>query len=116
MLDITFCQRILCLLNRGFNSTYLYCTSPPASFSLHVLKFQHTLLTVVALVRPWTEALVALPQVYTLSSVLARHVQAAVPVAAAMLHINGELAQPFLWHQQLPVNKHVPHAANEWGE
>lgn len=78
-----------------------------------VVAISHTLLTVLPLVRPWTSALVALPQVDTLSSVLARHIQAAVPVAAAGGHINSTVAQPFLWDHELPVHKHILHAANE---
>ena len=45
--------------------------------------YGHTLLTILPLIRPWTSAPVALPQVDTLASVLARHIQAAVSVAAA---------------------------------
>lgn len=73
----------------------------------------HTLLAVLPLVRPRTSAPVALPQVYTLSSIFARHIQTVVPVVAARGHINSRILRPLLGDDELPVHKHVPHAANE---
>lgn len=80
---------------------------------LVVHRCTHTLLTVLPLIRPWTSALVALPQVDTLSIVLARHIHTAVPVAAARGHVNSRVAQPFLGDDELPVHEYVPHAANK---